>query len=358
MPELDLNGKTTSFFEFWPTWAIYLPVVGQCLWLGLRHRSFTLPLLANPSLPLSGMVGIGKSELFEQATGECAEAILPWVRIERRDGAILAQIEAIAQTMSEKGLGFPLVGKPDIGCRGAGVKLLHDQDALLEYLAAYPTGSAFLLQKLASHEAEAGVFYVRHPHQAKGEIISMALKYTPYVVGDGTKTLRELIASDPRASELSHLYFSRHCEQLETVIANGRPYKLVFSASHCRGAVFRDANALITEALTSKIDAIMAGLPDFHYGRLDIKFADIEQLQLGQGLEVVEINSASSEPLHIWDRNTSYRDAIGALLFQYRTLFELGASQRERGHRPPSFNKLLRHWRLERQLTAQYPETD
>ncbi|WP_411993148.1 D-alanine--D-alanine ligase [Agarivorans sp. DSG3-1] len=358
MPALDMNGKTTSFFEFWPTWAVYIPVVLQWLVLGLRHRSFTLPLLANPKLPLAGMVGVGKSELLAQATGHCDAAVLSWMKVNRTGAPIEHQVEDLQQQMQQRGLAFPLVGKPDIGCRGAGVKLLHNQQQLRDCLDNYPINSALMLQKLATYEAEAGVFFVRHPDKPEGEIISLALKYTPYVVGDGNSTLKQLIQADPRASELQHLYLSRHQDKLEQVIEEGSPYKLVFAASHCRGAIFRDANALITPELNNAVNQMMADLPEFYYGRMDIKFADIDHLQQGKNLEIVEINSASSESLHIWDRKTPFLEAMRSLLFQYKTLFELGAANRKRGYQPPKFKELLVRWKHERELTACYPETD
>ncbi|WP_432463995.1 D-alanine--D-alanine ligase [Agarivorans sp. QJM3NY_33] len=358
MPALDMSGKTTSFFEFWPTWAVYIPVVVQCLLLSLRHRSLTLPLLANPKLPLAGMVGVGKSELLCQAQGHCEQAVLRWLKVTRSGAPLERQVEDLISLMAQRDLQFPLVGKPDIGCRGAGVKLLHNTKQLRECLASYPLNAVMLLQKLASYEAEAGVFFVRHPEQAEGKIISLALKYTPYVLGDGTSTLKQLIQADPRASQLQHLYLSRHQDKLDEVLRLDQPYKLVFSASHCRGAIFRDAQHLITPQLNAAINRIMADLPEFYYGRMDIKFADIEQLQQGKNLEIVEINSASSESLHIWDRNTSFREAIRSLLFQYKTLFELGAANRKRGYQPPKFKELLVRWKHERELTASYPETD
>ncbi|MGY5451549.1 D-alanine--D-alanine ligase [Agarivorans sp. MS3-6] len=358
MPALDMNGKTTSFFEFWPTWAVYIPVVLQWLVLSVRHRSLTLPLLANPKLPLAGMVGVGKSELLIQATGSCDKAVLPWLKVNRSGAPLARQVEDLLQIMQQRGLQFPLVGKPDIGCRGAGVKLLHNRQQLQDCLDSYPMNSAMLLQKLASYEAEAGVFFVRHPDQPAGEIISLALKYTPYVVGDGQSSLKQLIQSDPRASDLQHLYLSRHQDKLEEIIEQGKPYKLVFSASHCRGAIFRDANQLITPELNAAINKMMADLPEFYYGRMDIKFADIEHLQQGKDLEIVEINSASSESLHIWDRKTPFSEAMRSLLFQYKTLFELGAANRKRGYQPPKLKELLVRWKHERELTAYYPETD
>lgn len=358
MPPLDMSGKQTSFFEFWPAWAMYFPVVLQSLGMAIRYRSLTLPLIANPAVPLSGMVGVGKSELLAQASGDCDATILTWfghiVTEEPRDQQI-ASIEARAEQL---GFSYPMVSKPDIGCRGAGVKLIHSSEQLREVFDGYPVGANMLLQKLADWEPEAGVFYVRHPNESKGKIISMALKYMPYVVGDGERTLRQLIESDPRAGDLRHLYLERHQDSLDQVIAAGESYRLIFAASHCRGAIFRDANEDITPQLSARIDALMQEIPEFYYGRLDVKFRDIESFKNGENLQIVEINCASSESLHIWDRRARLGEAISSLLFQYKTLFQLGAANRERGYRPPGLLSLLKAWKKERQLTRAYPETD
>ena len=142
------------------------------------------------------------------------------------------------------------------------------------------------------------------------------------------------------------------------VIDEGETFRLIFAASHSRGAIFRDANDEISAAMTTKVDQLMQQLPEFYYGRLDIKFRDLDSLKNGENFEIVEINCASSESLHIWDRRAKFSDAIRSLLFQYKTLFLLGAENRRRGYRPPRFLTLLRAWKKERQLTRLYPETD
>lgn len=358
MPELDMSGKQLSFFEFWPAWAMYLPVVMQSLILAARHRSLTLPLIANPGLPLSGMVGVEKSKLMAQAAGDCQQAILPWFRHTRTNAELDSQAAVIHRQMKLNQLNFPLVCKPDIGCRGNGVKLVHDTRELMDTLDYYPPGEGMLLQALSSWEPEAGVFYIRQPDEPRGRIISLALKYSPYVVGDGKSTLRELIEADPRAGQLQHLYLQRHGEKLNSVVAKGEAYRLIFAASHSRGAIFRNGKQHITPRLSARIDALMKDIPEFYYGRLDIKFRDIAALERGDTIEIVEINSASSEPLHIWDRNTAFSEALQALLFQYRALFQLGAKNRKRGFRPPGLRALLAAWKKERALTQSYPETD
>lgn len=353
-----MNQRSTSFFEFWPTWVMYLPVVLQWLALSLRYRSLTLPLIANPTIPLAGMVGGSKDLLMSQSSGACREAILPWTLHVVDDAPLAAQCKALLTAAQAAGITLPFVCKPDMGCRGSGVKLIRSEEQLHATLDAYPSGAGMVCQKLASYEPEVGIFYVRHPQQQSGEIASLTFKHTPSVTGDGRSTVQELVQYDPRARQLLHLYESRNRANWQRVLNEGEVHRLLFSASHCRGAVFEDARHHITPALVDALNRLMAGLPDFHYGRLDVKFRDLESLQNGECLEIVEINGASSESIHIWDKNARLGDAFKALLWQYRTLFQLGQAQRERGIRPPGLRALLRHWQMERRLSRLHPETD
>lgn len=358
MPPLDTSGKITSFFEFWPTWLIYIPVGVQWLLLSIRYRSLSLPLIANPAVPLSGMVGVAKSAVFEAAGESARRWILPWCLYEVSSEELEQQSLLALQVIKQTGLEFPLVGKPNIGCRGAGVKLLENEQELEAYIADFPSGGCIQFQQLSEWDAEAGVFYVRHPDRAGGEITSLTLKYTPYVVGDGSLSLAELVAADPRAGELLHLYKERHADQWHNIIPCDQPYRLVFSASHCRGAVFRDAEELIASDLTQALDKIFEDIPGFYYGRLDVKFQDTENLSLGKNFAIIEINGASSESINIWDRKVGLWTAIRTLLQQYDTLFKLGHANRKRGHKTPGLMALYKAWRYENNLVKHYPDND
>lgn len=358
MPALDNSGRATSFFEFWPTWLMYVPVAIQWLLLAVRYRSLSLPLIANPGIPLSGMVGVSKSAVFDLAGDSAREWILPWILFDIDDQAVPLQCERANAALAAAGLIFPVVGKPNIGCRGAGVRLLADEAELRDYIQGFPVGGCIQFQKLSQWEAEAGVFYVRDPEKARGEVTSLTLKYTPFVVGDGERKLGELVAQDPRAGELLHLYRNRHATRWNDVIAKGVPYRLVFSASHCRGAVFRDAAELIDQKLSQSLDRIFEDIPGFYYGRLDVKFKDVESLSAGIDFNIIEINGASSESINIWDRNAGLGTALRTLLQQYHTLFKLGNISRKRGSRPPGLMALYRAWRFENNLVKQYPQND
>ena len=358
MPDMDTLGKPTSFFEFWPTWLMYLPVALQWGWLSLRYRSLSLPLIANPSIPLSGMVGVPKTAVFDQAGEQARSWILRWLEYDVTLESADIQKSRVKELLDEMGLGLPIVGKPNLGCRGAGVKLLQTDAELLDYLDTFPVDATIQFQELADWEAEAGVFYVRHPDHQAGQITSLTLKYMPYVIGDGESTLAQLIARDPRAGQLQHLYQDRHAHNWDRVIDADQPYRLVFSASHCRGAVFRDGNDYITDKLSKTLDTIFDDIPGFHYGRLDIKFRDLDSLMNGKEFTIIEINGASSESIHIWDRDTGLGDAVKTLLQQYQTLFTLGHANRQRGHQPPGLRALWDAWRHESRLVKQYPVND
>ncbi len=358
MPALDLEGRSTSFFEFWPAWLMYLPVAMQWAVLALRYRSLSLPLLANPAVPLSGMVGVAKSTVFDAAGDYARQWILPWTLYKVTDVPAQQQLQRVMERLQQGKFSLPIVGKPNIGCRGAGVKLINNETDLQDYIKQFPVGGTIQFQQLSKWDAEAGVFYVRDPETGQGKITSLTLKYTPYVIGDGVSSVSALVEKDPRAGALEHLYRERHRANWSMVLPRGEPYRLVFSASHCRGAVFRDARNLINTKLSQSLDRIFDDIPEFYYGRLDVKFKNTSQLSLGEDYEIIEINGASSESINIWDRQTTFGEAIKTLLQQYDTLFKLGAKNRARGFKPPGMLALLKAWRLENKLVKQYPNND
>ncbi|MHC6527367.1 MULTISPECIES: D-alanine--D-alanine ligase [unclassified Vibrio] len=359
MPILELDtGRTVSPYEFLPSWFFYTPVVMQSLLQGVRYLDWTLPLIANPTIRLSGMVGESKHDILNLAGSHAKRWIAPFVTLTKDTRSIDDQLQAALHAMQSAQLAFPVVAKPDLGCRGVGVKLVQDDMQLRHYIESFPDHARYLIQQKAPYQAEAGVFYVRYPGQQRGRIFSMTLKYAPSVIGDGKHTLKRLIERCPRAGQLTHLYFPRYPDKLDWVPKKGEEFQLAFAGSHSRGSIFRNGNQFITEELTRQLDKIFDDFDSFHFGRLDIKFEDIHQFMRGERFMILEINGASSEAAHIWDRNTPLREIFSTLLAQYRMLFDIGAQQKQRGHQTPALKELFHAWREEKQLTQQYPATD
>ena len=359
MPILEADThRSISPYEFLPGWLFYTPVVIQSFFLGLKHFDFALPLIANPSIKLSGMVGESKHDILTLAGPVAEKWISPFITITTTSEPIHQQTQNAIDAMNQYQLAFPVVAKPDLGCRGVGVKLLQSPKQLTDYFSSFPVDARFLIQEKAPYFAEAGIFYVRYPNEKKGKIISITLKYSPLVVGDGISTLKQLIENDSRAGQLTHLYLPRHKEKLNTILEKGKEFQLAFAGSHSRGSIFRDGNQYITEQLAERLDHIFNDLEGFHYGRLDVKFKDINSLMKGDDFTILEINGASSEAAHIWDRNTPLKTIFSTLLLQYKILFEIGALQKKQGHHSPKIKELLAAWKEEKQLTLQYPPTD
>lgn len=360
MPPLDLLERPISRHEFWPGKLFYFPIALYIGALMLRHRGITVALAANPTFPAGGFVGESKSQVLALVASAAPEQLASYVSWDRtgQHPTLAAEADAMLALLQDNGLALPVVAKPDLGCRGAGVRLVRSRGDLIAYLDAFPVGHRLILQAYVGLEAEAGIFYARKPGEAQGRIISLTLKYFPYVYGDGRSTLEQLIRADPRAGQVPHLYLGRNAKRLDWAPAAGEPVRLAFAGSHSRGAIFRDGGPLVTPAMTDAFDAIAKRIDGFYFGRFDVRFTDIGDLQRGEGFKILEVNGAGAEMTHIWDARLSLRQAYQALRTQYRLLFEIGAANRSLGHRPMSLPDIWRLYRHEKRLWALYPSTD
>ena len=323
------------------------------LLLAVRHRSLTLPSAANPSLDAGGLWGESKSQglaLFGP-TGQRflpSHAIVDCVPGTDRVEVALAQMDAA-------GLGFPVVAKPDRGYQGWGVRLLTSADELADYLALQPDHARVMLQALIDMPGEAGVFYIRQPGEAKGRIVSMAYVYPPHVIGDGQRSVAELVAADPILQANADIYRKRQPETWDRVLADDEFHMLTNARSARLGAVYRDAMADVTPELETVIDRITREIPDFHFGRFDIRFTSPEELRQGRGFRIVELNGAGAEMLYIWVGTGTAMNAWRCLWQQYRTLFAIGARMRKLGHRPVGLIGMIRLQRQQEMLRRSYP---
>ncbi|MDE2581826.1 MAG: ATP-grasp domain-containing protein [Rhodospirillales bacterium] len=352
-----------SFFEFWPSWLFYAPIVAQWAGFALRYRSVSLPTAANPLITSGGLCGESKRSILDQITGPAREMVARYTSL-RTGPAVPADAAAVDDTavaeaaMEQSGLAYPVVAKPDIGCNGTGVRLVEDRSALARYLAEFPRREVVLLQEFVPFEGEAGLFYIRHPDAAVGRITSVTLKYPPVVVGDGRSTLRRLILDDTRAGRVPEVYLPRLAAHLDDVPPQGERVRLVFVGNHCKGSIFRDGAGHVTPELTAAVERLARALPEFHFGRIDIRFSSPAALARGEGLKVIEINGAGSEATHVWDPRTGLIEAWRAQFFHYAQAWRIGAANRARGYRPTGVSGLWRLWRRQKRLMATYPAND
>lgn len=298
MPPLD-PAPALSPFEFWPQWLFYPPVWVWAVLLMLRHRSIRAPLAANPSFPAGGLVGESKCAILDLVGPEARCWFAPHIGFERTCASAIDDLARARTALEAAGLALPLVAKPDLGCRGAGVRPVRTDPELLAYLEGFPAGARIVFQSLVDGDGEAGVFWARAPGEPAGRIISLTLKNFPQVIGDGRSTLRELILRDPRAGRIAHLYFDRHADRLDRIVPQGHRVRLAFAGSHSRGAIFRDGTHLVTPAMDARFAGIASAIPEFWFGRFDVRFERFADLQAGTGFRILEVNGAGAEATHI-----------------------------------------------------------
>jgi hypothetical protein len=341
-------------FERLPKSLNLVPMVLQWCWLGLRHRSFTLPSTANPGITSGGLVGEGKLEYFA-AMGTLARAATAAHIGVRNDASVGA--EYVQERMREAGIDFPVVAKPDLGWCGYGVRRLDEAHGLAEYLRLFPRGETFLLQRYLAEPGEAGVFYMRAPGEAKGRLIGILLRDFPAVTGNGRDSLGQLVAADPRLQRSLRKPGHQWRHDPARVPAAGERVRLSTVASTRVGGCYRDGTALATPALLDRVDAIARDMGDFLVGRFDVRYADVAALQRGD-FTIMEVNGAGSEAVHAWDPKYSIREVYAIVFAKQRRLFAIADAQRRRGVRPIGLLELARLWWKQQRLMAKYPPSN
>ena len=351
----QICNQPCSLLERMPKWLICLPLSVQWLWLALRYGSATLPSAANPAITSGGLVGEGKLEYFSGMGPLARAATAPYcaVSTHRRMSGIKLQ-----KLLDGAGLSWPVIAKPDLGMCGYGVRLLTSMPALQTYLRAFPANEVVVLQQYLAEEGEAGIFYARVPESGQGRIIGLALRYFPRVTGDGKSAIAELIAADPRATRLVKSSKHQPCYDGSHVPANGDVVRLATIGSTRVGGLYRDAEACITAPLTQAIDAIARDMPDFHFGRFDVRFGSLQELAAGRGFTIMEVNGAGSEAIQAWDPETGVLAGFRMIFEKQRILFAIGHAMRKKGVKPIGLLALMQLNRRQQRLIAVYPPSN
>lgn len=312
-------------WEFWPMIVFYPPVALWVAWLSLRHRGFTTITAANPGIPHGGFVGESKYQILSNLK----HAMVSPTMLIHSTG----ELDSIP-------FKYPIILKPDVGQRGAGVRLIRSRDEAEAHLQA--VDGAVIAQPFHPGPHEAGVFYYRIPGQARGRIFSITDKQFSQIIGDGVSTIEQLIWRHPRYRMQAGTFLKRHAAEADRVLNEGEAFALAVAGNHCQGTMFRDGSHLITPALEAAIDRIARSFDGFHFGRFDVRYGDVAAFKRGDDLTVIELNGITSESTNIYDPSRTLIWAYRMLFAQWRILFTIGSANRALGHRVSGLGELLR----------------
>ncbi|MEP7164360.1 MAG: hypothetical protein ABI741_06695 [Ferruginibacter sp.] len=278
-------------WEYWPFHIVYMPIYFYWLWLGIRARSFFFFSTSNPTIKNGGFLLESKKEIYDLMPQQYYPATLFF--------KANTFLKDVLKEINDRGLQYPLIGKPDIGMQGKAVKKIENDKELAGYIASSKVD--FLIQEFIPYENEVGIFYYRYPNEAKGKISGIVQKEFLSLTGDGISTIEQLLCRDKRFILQLETLRRTDGSDFDTVLEAGQRRVMVPYGNHVRGAKFLDASHLIDESLINSIDDACKKINGFYFGRLDIRYNCWEELRQGRNFSIIELNGAGSEPTHMYD---------------------------------------------------------
>lgn len=326
-------------WEYWSFVAIYACIYPVWIVLSIRARSFFFFAASNPRIKNGGFLNESKKDI---------EPLIP-VHLHPKTVffSLPANADIVLNELKQKKLLFPMIGKPDIGGRGRGIKALKDEEDVRKYVS-----HAFLdfhIQEFVSYKKETGIFYYRYPDQATGKLSGIVRKEFLSVTGDGVSSIRLLLQQNKRAIMYLESLENIHGALLKTVLPAGEKMIVSPYGNHSRGSLFLDDTHLIDEELTRTIDAICKQIPDFYYGRLDIRYDNWEDLKKGKNFSIIEVNGAGSEPTHIYDPRHSLFFAWKEIIRHWIILWRISRMNHKKGYRYLSFTEGMRMFKEDKE---------
>lgn len=308
-------------WEYWSFLAVYAWIYPVWIYYCLKARSFFFFSASNPGIEYGGFINESKKDIHNlipaQYNPETVFFDLP------------VNPYSVNQTLQHSGLLFPLIGKPNKGGRGRGVKILHNESDVLAY--ARNATIDFHIQEFVAFKNEVGIFYHRIPGEKSGTISGIVKKEFLTAKGDGKHTILEMMHTEQRSILQLKALQEIHGDALNEVLPDGEKRVLVPYGNHARGALFLDDSHLIDEQLTATIDSICKTINGFYFGRLDIRYKDWDELKEGKNLMIIEVNGAGSEPTHMYDPRHSLFFAWKEIIRHWRILYQVSRVNHRNG---------------------------
>jgi hypothetical protein len=308
-------------WEYWPFPLVYGVLLPYWLLLCLRNRSLFFFNASNPAIENGGLLNESKKDIHAILPDDLYPATLHFPA-GSEPGSVRRNVEA-------SGLAYPVMGKPDIGCKGQGVRRITDPEGLEDY--ARSALMDFHIQECIHHEKEAGVFYHRYPGESKGRVTGIVRKEFLSVTGDGVRNVRELLEEDSRGVMYVGQVSLSLGDGVSEIPAKGERIVVSPFGNHARGALFIDDSHLIDERLHRRMDEIADRIPGFFFGRLDIRFRSWEDFLEGREFKMLEVNGAGAEPTHIYDPRHGILFAWWEICRHWRIMARVSRMNHRRG---------------------------
>jgi pimeloyl-ACP methyl ester carboxylesterase/membrane protein DedA with SNARE-associated domain len=337
--------------EFWSVWQLYLPIALAVLLRGLarfRGAAFTA---ANPGLGwLGGFTGEEKSETLGKFSGKSHLPLAAFAKI-RANKDTDVRVDAAKKFMQENALTYPVALKPDAGDDGLGVNRIANEAQLAEWLARFNEDA--LLQRWVNG-VEFEVVWTRLPGATHGHILSVVEKNFVSVVGDGHRTLEELIWADDIAVSQGKLYLRLNWRRASEVIPAGEVFPLTHIGTHALGARMLDRQDLRIEILAQELDKLADAVGGLHYAVYDFR-VDASATGWGRGAKaapvfhaaewtITGVSGAGVVSSRLRDQSVRLGYALASARRQIHAAFIAADENRRTGTASASFLGMLAAW--------------
>ncbi len=309
-------------WEYWNTNVVYFPIFFYWIYLSVKARSLGFFNASNPRIINGGFALESKKEIYDLIPKQYYPETLFFKANTSWD--------YLLSTLEKTTIDFPFIIKPDIGLQGLRVEKINSIGELKKYFDAIDYD--FLIQECIKYPLEIGLFYCRMPNENKGTITGIVYKDFLIVKGNGKNTIQELIEQNSRFALQLDTLKRKFGDKLNEVLSNEVTLNLVPFGNHVRGCKFTDVSHWINEKLNATFNEICLQIPDFYFGRLDIMFQSLEDLEQGKNFSIIELNGAGSEPTHIYDPKHSIFFAWKEIIKHYDILYKISTLNHQKGY--------------------------
>ncbi len=223
-------------------------------------------------------------------------------------GGLAATEEEAVKIASE--LGFPVVLKPEKGNQGRGVSLNINSEQELKpaFKQAAAFGGGVLVEKFL-HGRNYRLLVINN------ELVAAAERIPAHVIGDGFRTVSELIEKANRdplrgvghekpltkilVDEITGMVLGKQGLTPESVVAPGRTVYLRESANLSTGGIACDVTEWV-HPLQAELAVMAARIVGLDIAGVDLVMADIAQAPEGQNGGIIEVNAAPGLRMHLF----------------------------------------------------------
>jgi len=319
-------------WEFWPLWLVYFPLVWYFLYLGLRFKNLFFFSCTNPGMEAGGLFAASKFKQLEYLPPKLKPLtfLIPYPSVKH------------GFSPQEFGLTFPVIAKPDNAERGKAVKLVQNSLELEEYLKY--ADFDVVIQEYIPFDFEAGVLFYKFPNDKKGVISSIVIKSFLKVQGDGLNKVESLLLKDKRNRIYIEKLKTNNPKVLDRILGENEELILEPIGNHNRGTMFLNGNKWISEELENIFTEISSYLPEFYYGRFDLRSPSLDTFLKGEKIKIVEVNGVNAEPAHIYEPGTPLLYGLKTILNHWKIMYRIAEENKKLGYKPATWKEIWFLW--------------